>query len=126
MSINENRIKSLKELAAGVQIRFLNISRFTVTCLRNLPELRCLNNVCLISLGVVPYGAILKDIPSDIIALIKYHRGTIVICEHGTAWTYKRNQINGKVTYACGCEEEWNNGMWIRDLVACNWWCMWE
>ena len=67
----------------------------------------------------VPQNVRLKELHDDVTKLIEYYRTTHVACEHGTMWPYKCNQVDGKVAYACGCKEEWGNGMWIRDLATC-------
>ncbi len=57
-------------------------------------------------------------------ASVKGSASEVVVCSHGTKFTFKCNKVNGPVTYICGCVEEWSNSIWIRDLVPCG--CRYE
>ena len=68
---------------------------------------------------VVPQDTLLKEIPNDIIILIKYYRARIVTCVHSSMWTIKRNKVNGRVTYTCGCIEGWHNNIHVTTILKC-------
>ncbi len=61
----------------------------------------------------------LTELPHNIAVLIKYYRGEIRVCEHGTTWTYKRNKVNGIVIFICGCTEVWKDNEY-NEGVKCD------
>ncbi len=68
--------------------------------MRKVPSLKRL------AAEAVQTRTILTDLPHDIAALVKYYRGEVRTCEHGTAWTYKHNNVNGVVMYTCRSVEK--------------------
>ncbi len=69
---------------------------------------------------VIPEDVILEEQHNDIAAIIKHNRSVVKTCSHGTAWTYRRGEVNGPVTYTCGCVEQWKDGECVKDVVDCD------
>ncbi len=67
----------------------------------------------------IPKDAAPVDIHHDIAAIIKHNASVVKKCAHGTARTYRRNKVNGAVTYVCGCVEQWKNGEYVEYVVDC-------
>lgn len=67
----------------------------------------------------VPRNIILVNLPHDIVTIIKHNKLKAITCGHGTIWNYRRGKINGMITYACECAEEWHNDKYVRDIVIC-------
>ncbi len=61
-----------------------------------------------------------QDMSHDIAAIIEYNRSKVITCKHKTAWTLRRGEINGPVTYVCGCVEEWKDGKYVKDIADCD------
>ncbi len=60
-----------------------------------------------------------QDTSHDIASIVEHNRTKIKTCSHGTTWTYRRNKVNGPVTYTCGCVEQWKDDEY-RNVVNCD------
>ncbi len=69
---------------------------------------------------VVPHNTLLAGLPNDLVSIIKYNKSEVKMCKHETTWTYRRNKVNGLVTYFCGCVEEWKNDEYVKVVVDCD------
>ncbi len=61
-----------------------------------------------------------QDMSHDIAAIIEYNRTKIKTCKHRTMWTYRRDKVNGLVTYTCGCVEQWKDDEFVANVVDCD------
>ncbi len=67
----------------------------------------------------IPKDAAPVGMSHDIAAIIEHNKSEVLTCKHKNAWTYKRNEVNGSVTYLCGCVEQWKDDKYVKDVVGC-------
>ncbi len=79
----------------------------------------------MLSLKDLAAQAIPKDVASvdmshDLVSIIKHNQPIVKTCKHRIAWTYRRNKVNGPVTYTCGCVEQWKDNEYVEVVVNCD------
>ncbi len=68
----------------------------------------------------MPQDIVREGLPYDIVTLVEYYKVAIVTCKHDATWTFTRGEINGVVTFTCGCIENWSNGKYTATIEDCN------
>ncbi len=68
----------------------------------------------------IPKNAVPVELTHDIAAITEYNKSVVKTCKHKTVWTYKRNKVDGPVTYTRECVEQWKNDEYVEVVVNCD------